>query len=511
MKLKEYITRNGDVLLYNGQPKFEFLDSLAEGPGDLWHSSLDQDFNNAFPELVYQTAVFWWYLNDFEELDQSINWRINPYSFIVRKNVWKIFNGFPPDYDSPIMAAFDFGYRLLRHGGGVPMYIKGLFSSKNTEVEISLQDRYVFFQKNFKMEHSYYMFFRKGKRDPLEEWKAFRRAKAKKPRKNIFPVVPARELKTVEGSPNVSVVLPTMYRQDYTLQLLEDYSKQIYSVKEVIVVDATPEKERNDDLYKEKDFPFDLIIKWQTTKGSCRARNEAIEACTGDYVIFADDDTRVLPDFVENHISFLQTYKVEACNGLDIQAGHHHENLSVLKHRLNNMNESRWKAGASQNFSNANSCVRRELVDLLIGNDINFDGGYGEDSDYGYRILKRGGILLFNPFSANLHLKPPAGGYRHWSLQASILGKKRKSQAWELDHPVKFLKPVPSPTVLYGILKHYTPQQVQEYKSKYFFLYLYKGSKKTFLLRLLRFPKRYLQFNCSLFYARNLIKRGERY
>ena len=53
-------------------------------------------------------------------------------------------------------------------------------------------------------------------------------------------------------------------------------------------------------------------------------------------------------------------------------------------------------------FSNANSCVKKEYVDLLVGNDINYDGGYGEDGDFGISLLKLGIPVLHNPFSANL-------------------------------------------------------------------------------------------------------------
>src|SRR5690606_8279944 len=120
-------------------------------------------------------------------------------------------------------------------------------------------------------------------------------------------------------------------------------------------------------------------------------------------------------------------------------------------------------------------------------------------------------VVLFNPFSANLHLKPPSGGYRHWSLQASILGKKRKMQPWELNHPVKYIKPVPSPTVMYGILKRFKPEQVKEYRSKYLFLYLFKNPKRTFLFRLAKMPYKIVQFNRSVYYAKNLIERGPQY
>lgn len=509
-KFKEYTTSTGEILCYVGEPDLKRLDSLSEGPGDLWHSSLDQGYQDVFPELKYQIAVFWWFLNDMPSLERSINWRINPGAFVIRKKVWEVFNGFQKEYESEAMKALDFGFRLLRYGGGVPMFVKGLFTGGHQDFSIPSKDRYLFFLKNFNKEHAYNMLMKEGIKNPLRELRSYRNARDIFA-KNVTPVVPLRILEPINGNPKISVIIPTMFRQKYTLQLLEDYDRQEYPVTEVIVVDATPEEARDEELYRSKNFSFDLKVKWQTSKGSCRARNEAIKMCSGDYIIFGDDDTRILPDFVKNHIRFLQTYKADACNGLDIRAEHYDQGLDDLRRLLENMGESRWKAGAAQTFSNANSCVKKEWVDALIGNDINFDGGYGEDSDFGFSLLKQGAIVLSNPFSANLHLKPPAGGYRHWGIQSAILGKKRKKQAWELDEPVKLVRPVPSPTVVYGILKHFKPDQVREYRSKYFLLYLFKRSKRGFVIRLMKLPFKILQFNRSMHYAKKLLSRGTRY
>ena len=76
-----------------------------------------------------------------------------------------------------------------------------------------------------------------------------------------------------------------MFRQDFTLQLLEDLALQNLKPTQVIVVDATPESERNESLYGLKQYPFELNVIWQTSKGSCRARNEAIEISKGEYII----------------------------------------------------------------------------------------------------------------------------------------------------------------------------------------------------------------------------------
>jgi glycosyltransferase involved in cell wall biosynthesis len=294
-----------------------------------------------------------------------------------------------------------------------------------------------------------------------------------------------------------------MMRQDFTLNLLKDLENQTYKPSEVIVVDATPENARDESLYNASNYSFNVKFKWQTSKGSCRARNEAIDLCTGDYIIFGDDDIRLQPEFIENHIKLLQTYNAEACNGLDIRADHQQQTLKDLDIKLKAFDNERWKVGAAQSFSNANSCVSKRVVDLLIGNDINYDGGYGEDSDFGMAITKLGVTVLHNPFSANLHLKPPIGGYRFWGSQAKIRGKKRKQQPWELDTPVKYIVPKPSPTIMYQLHKHFTARQRKEYKIKYFVFYFTKAKLIEWPIRLVKLPMRLMQFKKSVFYAKN--------
>lgn len=510
MKLDEYKTNSGEVILYQGQLDFEILEELALGTGDIWHSSFEQGYKNVFPELVYQTATFFWYLNDFENLEQCVSWRVNPYAFAVRKSTWHRLKGFDMEYKNPQLQAMDFGYNAVRNSGAVVLYVKDLFTTTDVQkINISARDRNTFFIKNFKFDHAIFMLYRQGFWK-WKEWDAFFYAKRNFKKSKSKPIIKPKVLKPIEGNPKVSYIIPTMFRQEFTLQLLEDLNQQFYLPTQVVVVDATPISLRDENLYNQKAYSFELIVKWQESKGSCRARNEAIDLCTGDYIVFGDDDIRVPSNFIENHIRFLQTNKAGACNGLDIRADHQKQNLQDLEDKLQQLGDKRWIAGCSQMFSNANSCVKSDYVKQLVGNDVNFDGGYGEDSDFGLSLSKIGVAVLHNPFSVNLHLKPPTGGYRFWGKQAKIKGKKRKIQPWELDTPVKWITPVPSPTVMYGIVKHFSPQQVIEYKQKYFFLYLFKGAKSTFLYRFIRLPYKNIQFNKSLFYAKKLVALGKR-
>jgi glycosyltransferase involved in cell wall biosynthesis len=510
MNLKEYTCKNGDVILYIGSPDLEMLDALADGPGDVWHSSFEQGFKNAFKEIVYQTAVFFWYVKDFDGLAECGSWRINPAQFAVRKTVWEFMGGFDRDYKNPVMRALDFGFYGVRHGGVTVLYAEGLFAdTTQPAVQISAKDRYIFFRKNFKTQHSIYMLYRKGIWKP-NEWAAFFYARKHYKMSGARPILPARELQPMFGQPTVSYIIPTMSRQDYTLQLINDLVNQTYRPTQVVVVDATPEDKRDDSLYNPSDYPFEVIFLWQATKGSCRARNEAIAVCKGDYIIFGDDDIRLRPDFIENHIRFQQTYRVDGANGLDIRADHYTDVLDALDPKLSALGDKRLLSGLAQLMSNSNACVKREWVAKLAGNDINFDGGYGEDNDFGLSLAKAGVVMMQNPYSVNLHLKPPAGGYRVWGMQSKIMGKKRKKQPWELDSPVKWIRPVPSPTLMYYFHKHFGTDIVSEYRHKYFFLYLFKGPKWSMLFRILRLPYRQLQFNKSKFYAKKLMVLGKR-
>ena len=510
MVFKEYKTVSGEIILYTGDLNTQRLEDLANGYGDIWHSSFEQGYKNAFLDIAIQGSVLFWYVIDFDDLDECVSWRINPNHFAVRKTVWELLGGFDDDFDGIQMKALDFGFNALRFQGVVPLYVKGLFETETKEsVEISTRDRYIFFIKNFKIDHALFMIYRKGLFN-LSEWSAYRFASNNFQQRKESSIVSPRKLKPIEGNPTVSYIIPTMMRQDFTCQLLEDLQNQTYKPTQVVIVDATPENQRDEKLYDQSKFDFELIIKWQTTKGSCRARNEAIDLCTSDYIIFGDDDIRIPSDYVANHISFLQTYNADACNGLDIRADHQKQNLEDLKFKLENYGEKRFLCGVAPHINNANNCVKREFVNLINGNDINFDGGYGEDNDFGLSLTKAGVVVLQNAFSTNLHLKPPVGGYRFWGSQSKILGKKRKTQPWELDTPVKWIRPVPSPTMMYYFYKHFGDELTNEYKHKYFFLQLFKGSFSKKITILIKLPYKLLQFNKSLFYAKKLNSLGKR-
>lgn len=508
-------------LLVAGTPDEKLLGAHATGPGDLWHSGLLRGFENVLGELMYWEPD-WWYLNNVPADAVSVSWRCDPEAFAIRPEVWERLGGFDPAYESDVTRMLDFIFRLIRKGG-VPLHVPGLYPAQQSRrVEISRADLYLFFTRNFKAEYRRYLHVRESIRtgSPLAEWKHLRAAEARSAAVPgpVDQTIPIRPLPELAGQPpKVSVILPTLRRQTYARQVVEDLSRQTVPPHEIFLVDQTPPEERDQRAYEGLETNPALRILYPEISGACRARNEAIRRSTGDYLVFADDDIRLLPDFIESYARFFQAYGCAAANGHDLRAKHHTDGLDRLEERLAQANRGVIRAGLDVKFNTANSCVRRDWAEICVGNDLNFEGGYGEDRDFGFRIRKAGGVVMSNPFAANLHLKPPGGGFRWWGA----VMRARKRAPWEINRQVGWIRPKPVPTTVYGMIKSMTAGQFREWILQYLLRSWwpqYRRGHETTRRRLLMLAPRILatplllvRLWVSYGFARDLLRLGPRY
>lgn len=516
----------GDEFVVVGHPDLAVLGQHLEGPGDLWHSGLDRGLRGSLPELDCWAAVFWWYVNDGDPASTCTSWRVDATGFVVRKSAWEAVGGFDRAYSSEFVRGLDLGFRLL-HNGGVPLHVPGLYApltpSASLGSDLPREDVYCFFARHLRREYQLNAVVQESLRRlrPVEELRACRTgvkraSSVRRPQTKMLAPRPLRPLG--ERTPQVSAIIPTMRRQKFAAQVIDDLSRQTLAPHEIIVIDATPELEREVGAY-EGMTELPLLVRWQRSVGSCRARNEAIALASGEFILFADDDIRVPPDYVESHVCLLMAYKADAATGLDIRADHHEQGLEDLARKLGEMSADQLKVGVAFHFNNANSCVRREWVERCIGNDANFDGGYGEDSEFGMRLMKQGASVLANPFAVNLHLKPPAGGYRWWGNQLKM--KTTRRQPWEVNRRVGLVKPRPSPTIMYGFLKHYSGRQLRQWLIQYLVRGWWPGyssSRETMqrraillLPRLVKTPLTLARIFVSYRFASDLKARGPQY
>ena len=114
----------------------------------------------------------------------------------------------------------------------------------------------------------------------------------------------------------VSVIIPTYQRPHFLSRAVDSVLAQSYSNLEIIVVDdnaAYPQARKKTAALMRayENDPRVHYLQAQTPLGGGPARNMGIEAATGSYIAFLDDDDRYLPDRIAHQLRFVTE------NGLD--------------------------------------------------------------------------------------------------------------------------------------------------------------------------------------------------
>ena len=110
--------------------------------------------------------------------------------------------------------------------------------------------------------------------------------------------------------PLVSVVVATYKRDEILLRALNSLATQTYKNFEIILVDDNADEAWNSrvskivDKFKEsnKDITFKYIVN-SPNQGSAKTRNIGIDAASGEFVTFLDDDDIYLPENLEKQVS----------------------------------------------------------------------------------------------------------------------------------------------------------------------------------------------------------------
>ena len=106
-----------------------------------------------------------------------------------------------------------------------------------------------------------------------------------------------------------SIIIPTYKRTELLKRALDSVKNQDYTNYEVLVCsDGYSEEDEkcvmsfNDDRFKYKYIEKSNVIHWGDIQ-----RNEMIHFCTGDYVMYLDDDNNIVPDYLSYANKSIQT------------------------------------------------------------------------------------------------------------------------------------------------------------------------------------------------------------
>ena len=245
----------------------------------------------------------------------------------------------------------------------------------------------------------------------------------------------------------IDVLIPTIGRKEQLHQVLRDLRAQDAPPERVIIVEQNPGAGSVSELdfITAETWPFTIVHKFIHRAGACNARNLALEQVEADWVFFADDDIRIPADFLAEAKKFIRQDFAEAFTVSCLQEGEKETIADLIQ----------WPT-----FGTSCSFVKAEHLKNLRF-DLAFEGGFGEDADFGMQLRNKGVDVLYNPLLQLKHLKAPIGGFR-----------KKFEFPWENEE----IEPKPSPTVMAYHLKHGAPFQLLGYKTT-LFLKFYRSQK----------------------------------
>jgi GT2 family glycosyltransferase len=386
---------------------------------------------------------------------------------------------------------------------GYNAWNKGYFLKSNNEViekikllpKPTINDEYRFLIKYWGIHWAALTFVRRVLtfHNPIKEIIGFMK-NYKTPKSNLFNKVNnwdsyhSFSSELVLQQPLVSVIIPTLNRYEYLEDVMLDLEKQTWKNFEVIVVDQSENFEEQ--FYKK--FSLNINVVQQKEKLLWTARNLAVKMSKANYLLFFDDDSRVEPDWIEQHIKTLEFFNS------DISAG---VSLAVIGGKISkSYDHFRW----ADQFDSGNALVKREVFNKIGLFDLQFNKERMGDSEFGLRAYLNGYNSVSNPYAKRVHLKVSSGGLRE-------IGH------WDAFRPKKLFAPKPVPSVIY-LFKKYYPKHL--YKSSVYLGIMlsnisYKNKSKnsmlllSIILTVFKLPLLYIQLQKSLSIANKKLADGD--
>ena len=333
-------------------------------------------------------------------------------------------------YSTNVAREYDLAWNAFQNG-----WIAKLKDAQPVadQQKIPVSDEYRFMRKYFHPLWSWYVLVLRlvTLKNPLIEIAGYVRALDVKRRKLGQAPVAYNDYNTLQSNlllskPLVSVIIPTLNRYRFLLDVFKDLEEQTYENFEVIVVDQSePFQEQ---IYSNWNFPINFW--YQKEKALWKARNEAIQSAKGDLILLYDDDSRVGPDWIEQHLKTMDYFDADISSGVSISA----QGARVPHH----YSFFRW----SDQLDTGNALVKKKVFNTIGLFDRQFEKQRMGDGEFGLRAYLAGFRNVSNPLAMRDHLKVSEGGLRQMG-------------SWDAWRPKSWRSPRPVPSVLYFYRRYF--------------------------------------------------------
>jgi glycosyltransferase involved in cell wall biosynthesis len=442
------LNTNTDAVLFwdnlSYLPSNDLIEYLLESSNDVWHAGLRMGLSGK-PEMLNYVNPTWMLNRDPDPNKTATSWRLSLRACLFRTEVLRQIGTLEPGFETLEGAGLELGYRCIRAGVFI-RYIPELLpvDFAQEKVIIPLADQLRFIQLGFGGKWAKWTKFRTVLANPRAYFSTAHVQKiaqgADTAGREVKPYQRSLPTQGITPSGKVSVLIPTIRRYPYLRTLLGQLRNQTVPPYEIIVVDQTPQSERDAEL--PKDFS-DLPVRWHylDKAGQCSSRNMGLRYAQGDYVLFVDDDDEVSSDLIEKHLRNLNVYKCSISSGAALEPDQKELPADFRFLRLSNV------------FPTNNTMIRKDVLRKSGLFDLAYDHGQRADHDLGMRLYLAGELMVLNPSICLLHHHAPMGGLREHKARVHTYAKSRTS-VWHFN--------LLTVSDLYLAKRYFTSLQVRE-------------------------------------------------
>lgn len=344
-------------------------------------------------------------------------------------------NGKAPSIDNDAnLSNIEAAHRLWRLPGSLYFLLE--FGAKDASTIVSLLSDFQLLNENLADEGDY-------DSTQIDNWVH-----------KIAALAANRKMDSTNESINVSIIVPVHNQLRNTLACLASLvSWPTRATFEVIVAnDASTDATANS--VQALPFPFRLVSHSDNV-GFLHNCNRAASSATGKFVVFLNNDTLILPGWLD---ALVETFEREPMAGLVGSKLLYPNGVLQEAGGLIWKDGSGWNVGVGQdprtpgfNFcrevdycSAASIALRRQLWIALEGFDERYAPAYYEDTDLAFRVRQAGYKVLYQPMSQLIHFEGQshgtdltAGIKQHQVINRSTFLDTWKSELVQHDGPTK--------------------------------------------------------------------------
>jgi glycosyltransferase involved in cell wall biosynthesis/peptidoglycan/xylan/chitin deacetylase (PgdA/CDA1 family) len=218
--------------------------------------------------------------------------------------------------------------------------------------------------------------------------------------------------------PRFSVVVPTFQRSELVQECVRALDRQRFDGTWEILVVVDGSTDGTVEALRRLDVSIPLTIVEQPNRGVSAARNRGAAEARGELVLFLDDDMEADPAMLAEHD---RSHRADADAVMGDMPLHPDSPPTLISEAVQQWADERIKRLSASDaplpypdLLGGQLSVRRDILESLAG----FDPGLrlGQDLDFGYRLIKSGHRVVFNPAAVSMqkYVVTPASHLRQW-------------------------------------------------------------------------------------------------